>query len=67
MERVIREEGLTVSAEERFEEGRAIAAREGTTLDTVRRYLGEDLRALEHDLLVRKAMDIVCARMLQGA
>ena len=67
LEQVITAEGLTVTPDELLEEGRAIAQREGVSLGTVRMYLGEDLGSLEHDLLVRKAMDLVCERMLQGA
>ena len=67
LERVIRDEGFTVTEKERLEEGRAIAQREGVPLETVQRYLGQDLASLEHDLLVRKAMDLVCERMFQEA
>lgn len=56
---VIFNEQLTVAKEELEAEGQAIAVRQNTTMDEVRRFMGEDLSMLESDLLKRKARALI--------
>ena len=49
--------GLTVSRGELEDEAIALAQREGTSLEDVKRFFGEDLSMLERDVLNRKARE----------
>ena len=49
--------GLTVSRGELEDEAIALARREGTSLEDVKRFFGEDLSMLERDVLNRKARE----------
>lgn len=48
---------VTVTKEELLAEAEAIAAREGSTLDMLRRFFGEDFALLERDVRDRKIRD----------
>ncbi len=60
---VIEQENLSVSAKELEEEGRAIAQRQGMTLEQVKDLLGADLSMIKRDLLERKALDFIVEHM----
>jgi len=58
---IIDEEKFTLSKDELEAEAEAIATRQQTSIDEVKKFLGEDLEMLKKDLLVRKAIDFVYA------
>jgi len=60
---VVAKQGLTVSHEELESEAKAIAEREHSTLDMVKRFFGDDLMMLERDVLERKAIDWACEQL----
>ncbi len=60
---VIAEQGITASREELEAEAVAVAERQGSTLDMVKRFFGDDLAMLERDVLERKAIDWACDQM----
>jgi len=60
---VIERENLSVSAEELEEEGRAVARRQGMTLEQVKDLLGAGLGMLKRDLLERKALDFIVSHI----
>ncbi len=56
---IINEEKFTLSKDELEAEAIAMAARQQTSVDEVKKFLGEDLEMLRSDLLIRKAIDFV--------
>lgn len=60
---VIAEQGITASREELEAEAVAMAERQGSALDMVKRFFGDDLAMLERDVLERKAIDWACDQM----
>lgn len=56
---VISNEQLALTREELEAEGQAIALRQNTTFDEVKRFMGEDLSMLRSDLLKRKARALI--------
>ena len=52
--------GIEVSPEELLAEGEAIAKRQNSTLDEVRRFFGQDLAFLERDVRERKIREWAC-------
>ena len=57
MRDLVKRLGLTVSRGELEDEAIALAQREGTSLEDVKRFFGEDLSMLERDVLNRKARE----------
>lgn len=55
LERVVKEEDLSVTQQELEEEAQAIATRQNMSLDMVKDFLGESLEPIRKDLLLRKA------------
>lgn len=53
---------VTVTPEELLAEGEAIAARQNSTLDEVKRFFGKDLTFLERDVRERKIRDWACSQ-----
>lgn len=60
---IIAEQGFTATREELEAEAAAMAERQGSTIDMVRRFFGDDLAMLERDVLERKAIDWACDQM----
>lgn len=60
LEQIIREEELDVTREELEAEAEAMAGRQNTTVAQIKGFFGEDLFMLRGDLLVRKAIALVC-------
>lgn len=54
---------LTATRDELEAEAAAIAEREGSTVDMVKRFFGEDLALLERDVVERKAVDWACGQV----
>ncbi len=54
---------VDVTPEELLAEGEAIAARQGSTIEQVRRFFGEDLSLLERDVRERKIRAWACAQV----
>ena len=54
--------GITVTPEELLAEGEAIARRQNSTLDEVKRFFGQDLAFLERDVRERKIRDWACGQ-----
>ncbi len=61
LEGIIAAENFEVSKAELEEEAKVIAVRQQLPVEMVKEFLGEDLELLRDDVLVRKAMDLVCA------
>lgn len=57
---IVAKQGFTATPEELEQEARRMAEREGSTLDTVKRFFGEDFSLLERDVVERKAIDWAC-------
>lgn len=53
---------VTVTADELQAEGEAIAARQGSTIEEVKRFFGEDLSLLERDVREAKIRAWACAQ-----
>ena len=53
---------VTVTPEELLAEGEAIASRQNTTIDEVRRFFGRDLAFLERDVRERKIRTWACGQ-----
>ena len=53
---------VTVTPEELLAEGEAIAKRQNSTLDEVKRFFGKDLAFLERDVRERKIRDWACSQ-----
>ncbi|HAM15337.1 MAG TPA: hypothetical protein DCP91_05675 [Eggerthellaceae bacterium] len=60
---IVAEQGFTATQDELEAEAQAIAEREGSTMDMVKRFFGEDLAMLERDVVERKAIDWACEQM----
>lgn len=58
---IVEAQQLEVTIEELEEEARAIASRQRIPIEMVKSFLGEGLESLRSDLLMRKAIDFVCA------
>lgn len=61
LEGIIEVENLEVTKEELEEEAKAISLRQQIPVKMVKDFLGEDLGLLKKDLLVRKAINLICA------
>lgn len=59
MKAVLKEQGFTVTQEELEEEALAMAQRQNTTVEMVRRFFGDDLSGLERDIREKKAVSWV--------
>ncbi|GHU66060.1 hypothetical protein AGMMS49983_14940 [Clostridia bacterium] len=59
LEEVIRKENFEVTAEELEAEAKAMAERQQTTVEDVKRFFGEDLSLLKKDILLRKAIGFI--------
>ena len=60
LKRIIAGQGFEVSRQELEAEAAAMAEREGSTVEMVKRFFGDDLKMLERDVLERKAIDWAC-------
>jgi len=58
---------ITVTPEELVAEGEAIARRQNSTLDEVKRFFGQDLAFLERDVRERKIREWACAQKAAGS
>lgn len=54
--------GITVTPEELLAEAEAMAKRQGTTVDEIRRFFGQDLALLERDVRENKIRAWACAQ-----
>lgn len=63
LKEIIAQQGITATRNELEAEAQAIAEREGSTIEMVKRFFGEDYALLERDVLERKAMDWACEQM----
>lgn len=59
MKQIIETQCFEVTQEELEEEALGISRRQGVTVEQIRDFLGEDLSALRHDILHKKAADYV--------
>lgn len=59
---IIADRGFTTTPEELEAEAEAMAARQETTVESIKRFFGDDLKMLERDVLERKAMDWACSQ-----
>ena len=66
LKEIIAQQGITATQDELEAEARTIAKREGSTLEMVKRFFGEDYALLERDVLERKAIDWACKQPRQG-
>ncbi len=62
LKRVMEQQSFTVTREELEQEAEAMAARQNTTVEMIRKFFGDDLDMLKQDLLVRKARAYVCLK-----
>jgi trigger factor len=60
LKQIVEAEGLDVTDAEVEEEAARIAERQEMSLTVVKDFLGADLASLRHDLLLDKALDLVC-------
>lgn len=58
---IIKKEKLDVTGEELEAEASAVAARQNMPVEMVKDFMGSDLEMLRKDILVRKAVDFLCA------
>ena len=63
LKEIIAQQGITTTQDELEAEALAIAGREGSTIEMVKRFFGEDYALLERDVLERKAMDWACEQV----
>ena len=63
LKEIIAQQGITATRNELEAEAQAIAEREGSTIEMVKRFFGEDYALLERDVLERKAIDWACEQM----
>ncbi|MBQ9068059.1 MAG: hypothetical protein IJ131_03215 [Eggerthellaceae bacterium] len=54
---IIRDQGITATREELEVEAEAMAKRQGTTVEAIKQFFGEDLGMLERDVLEAKARE----------
>lgn len=59
---IIAKREITATREELEAEAVAMAERQGSTIEMVKRFFGEDLALLERDVLERKAIDWACSQ-----
>ena len=59
---IIAEQGIEATADELLAEAEAMAEREGSTVEMLRRFFGKDLRGLERDVLNSKAINWALAQ-----
>lgn len=63
LKEIIAQQGITTTQDELEAEAQAMAEREGSTIEMVKRFFGDDFAMLERDVLERKAMDWACEQM----
>ena len=63
LKEIIAQQGITTTQDELEAEAQAIAEREGSTIEMVKRFFGDDFAMLERDVLERKAIDWACEQM----
>ena len=63
LKEIIAQQGITTTQDELEAEAQAMAEREGSTIEMVKRFFGEDYAMLERDVLERKAIDWACEQM----
>ena len=62
LKKIIAEQGIEATPEELLAEAEALAEREGSTVDMLKRFFGADLSGLARDVTNRKAIAWACAR-----
>lgn len=62
LKRIIAEQGIVATPDELLAEAEAIAAREGSTVELLKRFFGDDLSGLARDVANRKAVAWATAR-----
>ena len=60
LKQVIEQQQFAVTREELEQEAEAMAVRQNTTVEMIRKFFGDDLDMLRRDLLVRKARAYIC-------
>ena len=63
LKEIIAQQGITVTRDDLEAEAQAMAEREGSTIEMVKRFFGDDFAMLERDVLERKAIDWACEQM----
>ena len=63
LKEIIAQQGITTTQGELEAEAQARAEREGSTIEMVKRFFGDDFAMLERDVLERKAIDWACEQM----
>ncbi len=63
LKEIIAQQGITTTQDELEAEAQAMAEREGSTIEMVKRFFGDDFAMLERDVLERKAIDWACEQM----
>ena len=63
LKEIIAQQGITTTQDELEAEAQAMAEREGSTIEMVKRFFGDDFAMLERDVLERKAMDWACEQL----
>ena len=63
LKEIIAQQGITTTQGELEAEAQAMAEREGSTIEMVKRFFGDDFAMLERDVLERKAIDWACEQM----
>ena len=63
LKEIIAQQGITTTPDELEAEAQAMAEREGSTIEMVKRFFGDDFAMLERDVLERKAIDWACEQM----
>ena len=66
MKAVLAQQGFTVTREELEEEASAMAKRQNTTVEMVKRFFGDDLSGLERDIKEQKAVSWVYEQYKQA-
>ena len=63
LKEIIAQQGITTTQDELEAEAQAMAEREGSTIEMVKRFFGDDFAMLEREVLERKAIDWACEQM----
>lgn len=63
LQAILREQAFTITQQELEAEAAAMAQRQNTTVDSIRRFFGKDFSLLRNDLLQRKAIAWACVQM----
>ena len=63
LKEIIAQQSITTTQDELEAEAQAMAEREGSTIEMVKRFFGDDFAMLERDVLERKAIDWACEQM----